>query len=241
VNLKGFGDLWKTLWQGLAKDLLNIMFKVLLDPLEKAIGKVLGGVFGGAGSAAGTAAGGAASAGGSAAGGAASAGGAVASTGLNAILGTVFGGLTAASSIFGNFQAAQSETTLNAIEESTRYLKIGLVTQGDSLLNDSHTIRNTLTDFMAYNWNVQATYFQGISEKLDTIIGMGGIHSSSVQAQVSTFSANKAVTTDQSTNVTVNIDTVASDVTDTKVRDVLNRGIRMSKLAGALPAGRFPQ
>jgi hypothetical protein len=244
VNLKGFGDLWKTLWQGLAKDLLNIMFKVLLDPLEKAIGKVLGGVFGGAGSAAGTAAGGAASAGGSAAsgaGGAASgAAGAVGSS-LTGILTSVFTGLTAASSIFGNFQAAQSETTLNAIEESTRYLKIGLVTQGDSLLNDSHTIRNTLTDFMAWNWNVATTYFQGISEKLDTIIGMGGIHSSAVQSQVSTFALNKAVVADQSSNVTVNIDTVASDVTDTKVRDVFNRGIRMSKLAGAFPAGRFPQ
>jgi hypothetical protein len=220
------------------------MFKVLLDPLEKAIGKVLGGVFGGAGSAAGTAAGGAASAGGSAAsgaGGAASgAAGAVGSS-LTGILTSVFTGLTAASSIFGNFQAAQSETTLNAIEESTRYLKIGLVTQGDSLLNDSHTIRNTLTDFMAWNWNVATTYFQGISEKLDTIIGMGGIHSSAVQSQVSTFALNKAVVADQSSNVTVNIDTVASDVTDTKVRDVFNRGIRMSKLAGAFPAGRFPQ
>jgi hypothetical protein len=244
VNLKGFDDLWKTLWQGLAKDLLNIMFKVLLDPLEKAIGKVLGGVFGGAGSAAGSAAGGATSAAGSAAGGiggAASGVAGAASSGLTGILTSVFTGLTAASSIFGNFQQAQSETTLNAIEESTRYLKIGLVTQGDSLLNDSHMIRNTLSDIAKWNGDVLQTYLQNINIDLDKLTNMGGIHSSAVQPQVSSFSTNKAVVADQSSNVTVNIDTVASDVTDTKVRDVFNRGIRMSKLAGAFPAGRFPQ
>jgi hypothetical protein len=74
------------------------------------------------------------------------------------------------------------ETTMNAVEESTRYLKIGLVTQGDSLLNDSHVIRNTLTDFMAWNWGVATTYFQGISEKLDTIISKGGFGSGATAA-----------------------------------------------------------
>jgi hypothetical protein len=238
VNLKGFGDLWKTLWQGLAKDLLNIMFKVLLDPLEKAIGKVIGSIPGLGGAAPGG--GNAPSVPGVPGGSPSGAAGAVGSS-LTGVLTSVFTGLTAASSIFGNFQAAQSETTLNAIEESTRYLKIGLVTQGDSLLNDSHMIRNTLSDIAKWNGDVLQTYLQNINIDLDKLTNMGGIHSSAVQSQVSTFSTNKAVVADQSTNVNVTIDTVASDVTDTKVRDVFNRGIRMSKLAGAFPAGRFPQ
>jgi hypothetical protein len=172
VNLKGFGDLWKTLWQGLAKDLLNIMFKTLLDPLEKAIGKVLGGVFGGAGSAAGGAAssaGGVASAGGGAA---SSAGSAV--SGVMGTIGAVSAAVGAVSSIIGNFQMAGMNKTLDLIENYTRYLKIGLVEQGDSLLNDSHVIRNTLTDMMSWNWKIATTYLQGMSINLDTIAGKGG-------------------------------------------------------------------
>lgn len=245
VNLGSFSDLWKTLWKKLAEDLLNIMFKVLLDPLEKQIGKVLGGIFGGGSSAASTAAGGAASAGGAAA----SAGGSVASTagGLLGSLGSIASianlGVNIASGIVTGMQQAHMSSDLQKIEESTRYLKIGLVTQGDSLLNDSHEIRNTLSDFMKYNWGVQATYFQGISEKLDTLISFGsGPHSQTVTAKaVSTFATEKQAGQDNSQNITVNIDNVEAGVSDTKVRDIFNRGIRMSKLAGALPAGRFPQ
>lgn len=131
--------------------------------------------------------------------------------------------------------------TLDLIENYTRYLKIGLVEQGDSLLNDSHIIRNTLTDMMKFNWDVQATYFQGISEKLDTLIGMGGVHSPVAAKAVSSFSTAAATGSDAGTTVNVNIDRVEAGVSDAKVRDTFNRGFRLSKLAGALPPGRFPQ
>jgi hypothetical protein len=245
VHIKGFDDLWKTLWQGLAQDLLQIMFKTLLDPLEKAIGKVLGGVFGGAGSAAG----GAASAGGSAAGGAGSAAGGIAGAagaagssvaGIVSAVGSVVSAVTGVISVFQNMH---QETTLNAIEESTRYLKIGLVTQGDSLLNDSHAIRNTLTDFMKWNLDVFQTYLQNMNIDLDKLTNMGGIHTQAATNAISTFSTEKTARVD--TGTTINVDmsgaNIDSNVSDTRVRDILNRGFRMSKLAGALPAGRFPQ
>ena len=241
VALKGFGDIWKTLWHKLAEDLLQIMLKQLFKPLEDAFGKVLGQIkIPGLG-------GGAASAGagvpsvpgvGGGAGGAAGA----ASSGVTGIVTAVAGAVSAISSVIGNFQMAGMNKTLDLIENYTRYLKIGLVEQGDSLLNDQHVIRNTLTDFMAYNWNVQATYFQGISEKLDTIIGMGGIHTTATARTVSTFSAERpAAAAELGPTINVNIDTVESDVTDLKVRNTFNRAIRMSKLAGAFPPGRFPQ
>ncbi len=248
VHIKGFGDLWKTLWQGLAKDLLNIMFKTLLDPLEKQIAKVLGGIFGGGGSGGGGggiagAAGGAASGAGSAAGGIASGAGGAAS-GLAGILTAAFTGVSAVTGVLSFIQGMHQETTLNAIEESTRYLKIGLVTQGDSLLSDSHVIRNTLTDLMKFHWNVQATYFQGISEKLDTLIGMGGIHSSTTTAKVATFTQNAAATRGGG-DVNVHVDLAGAHITgglrDGQVRDILDRGIRMSKLGGAFRPGVFPQ
>jgi len=241
VALKGFGDIWKTLWHKLAEDLLQIMLKQLFKPLEDAFGKVLGQIkIPGLG-------GGAASAGagvpsvpgvGGGAGGAAGA----ASSGVTGIVTAVAGAVSAISSVIGNFQMAGMNKTLDLIENYTRYLKIGLVEQGDSLLNDQHVIRNTLTDFMAYNWNVQATYFQGISEKLDTIIGMGGIHTTATARTISTFSAERpAAAAELGPTINVNIDTVESDVTDLKVRNTFNRAIRMSKLAGAFPPGRFPQ
>ncbi len=244
VNLKGFSDIWKTLWHKLAEDLLSIMFKVLLDPLEKQIGKVLGGIFGGASSAAGSAssaAGGVASAGGSAA----SAAGSTASaagSGVAGIVGAVAGVATAISSIVGNFQMAGMNKSLDLIENYTRYLKIGLVEQGDSLLNDMHIVRNVLTDFSKWNQDVVQTYYQGFAEKLDTLIGMGGIHSSGMMASVSNFSTSPAAKAEMATpTVNINIDTVESDVTDAKVTATMNRAFRMSKLAGALPPGRFPQ
>lgn len=140
VNFKGFSDLWKTLWHKLAEDVLGIMFKVLLNPLEKQIGSILGkipGLGGGGG-------------GGGAAGAAGSAGGATSaiSSGIGGIANIVTGAITAISSVVGNFQMAHMSSDLQKVEESTRYLKIGLVTQNDSLLVTSHSMADTLSQIL---------------------------------------------------------------------------------------------
>ena len=102
-----------------------------------------------------------------------SAGGSIASSvgGAIPIIGAVGSVVSAVSGIVGNFQNAQMEKTLNAIEESTRYMKIGLVTQPDSLLNDSHMIRNALTDFNQWRDAVLQTYLFNINVALDDING----------------------------------------------------------------------
>jgi hypothetical protein len=200
VTWKGWADSIKSIGTTLAEDFLKIMLKGLFKPLEDQAAKTaasivskIGGLFSSSGGAAGVtgaipigavapdlasiASGGASAAGGvaSAAGGTASAVGSAASS-LSSVMGIV-GGISAAvgavSSIVGNFQMAGMNKTLDLIENYTRYLKIGLVEQGDSLLNDSHMIRNTLTDFMKFNWGVLTPYLQGMSIDLDSIAGGG--------------------------------------------------------------------
>lgn len=107
---------------------------------------------------------------GGAGGGAGGAGGAAAGAGLAGTIGAIGSVASAISGIIGNFQMAKMETTLNAIEESTRYLKIGLVTQADSLLNDSHIIRNEATDAAKNFWGVTVTYYQDWSTKLENLV-----------------------------------------------------------------------
>ena len=144
----------------------------------KSIGSAVAGVFSGAASAGGTMGGesiaraaagpaGAASSGGGSV--ASSVGGAV--SGAIPLVGAIGSVGTMVSSIIGNFQNAQMEKTLNAIEESTRYLKIGLVTQPDSLLNDSHEMRNQGSDFAKWVQNVLQTYLFQINVDLDDISG----------------------------------------------------------------------
>ncbi len=86
------------------------------------------------------------------------------------------------------------------------------------------------------------TYLQNINIDLDKLTNMGGVHSAAVASQVSSFSTEKKMV---DTGTTINVDmtgaSIESGVSDSKVRDVFNRGIRMSKLAGAFPPGRFPQ
>ncbi len=246
VNLENFGDIWRKLWQKLAEDLLQVMLKALLNPLEKALGGVmskipgLGGGGGGGGST--PSIGGGGGVGESAANQTAQAAGQMAAS---TIVGMVTGAVQAVSAVIGNFQMAGMNKSLDLIENYTRYLKIGLVEQGDSLLNDMHIVRNVLTDFARWNQDVVQTYYQGFAEKLDTLIGMGGmgaIHSSGMMASVSSFSASPTAQAEAAAPVVnINIDTVESDVTDAKVTATMNRAFRMSKLAGALPPGRFPQ
>jgi hypothetical protein len=75
-----------------------------------------------------------------------------------------------ASGIMGFFQGRQQEKTLNAIEESTRYLKIGLVTQGDSLLSDSHIMRNIATNMEANYWGTTIPAWTSILTAIETAI-----------------------------------------------------------------------
>ncbi len=269
VDGKNFWESWHKILHDLEKQILEQVVKTALHAIADALinniglagklGGILGGIFGGGGGMVGAgpigggvaggldaALGGGASVAGSVAGAGGKAAGAAGSavSSLTGIIGAVGSVGTMISSIIGNFQNAKMETTMNHIEESTRYLMIGLVTQGDSLLNDSHTIRNTLTTFMAWNWGVATTYFQGISEKLDTIIGMGGIHptSQAAVAKMTTEAASRTPSDAKSGgDIVVNIDKVSPDVTDAKVRDTFNRGIRLSKLAGAFRPGVFPQ
>lgn len=103
------------------KSLGSFLLDVFKDVGSAITGAVSGGVnavsnaVGGGSSAVGSA-GGAVGTAGSVAGGVAG--------GLTGIVGAVAGVATAISSVIGNFQMAKMETTLNAIEESTRYVKI---------------------------------------------------------------------------------------------------------------------
>jgi hypothetical protein len=144
----------------LAKTLGNLITEVF-PSLGTALGKALGTVPSAGASVPGVPSGG----GGAPGGGMPNIGGAI------PIVGMVSGVVSAVSGIVGNFQNAQMEKTMNAVEESTRYMKIGLVTQPDSLLNDSHIIRNTLTDFNQWVHSVLQTYLFTMNVDLDAISG----------------------------------------------------------------------
>ena len=60
--------------------------------------------------------------------------GSAAGSGLAGVVGAVGSVVTAVSSIISNFQLAKQETTLNAIEESTRYVKIWTGEQSQNML-----------------------------------------------------------------------------------------------------------
>ena len=107
----------------------------IIDKL-KDIGEGIGKVFGigaDAASAAGTVANTAGSAAGTAGSTATSVAGAVGS-GLTGVVGAIGSVVTAVSSIISNFQLARQENTLNAIEESTRYIKIWTGEQSQNML-----------------------------------------------------------------------------------------------------------
>ncbi len=137
VEWKGWKDSVLQIGKDLATGFLEIMIRQLLKPLEEQFAKLagklagwLGSLIGGGGGAASTAAGASAStagAGVSAAGGVASAAVGAAS-GVWGIVGAVGAVGTMISSVIGNFQSAKMETTLNAIEKSTRYLDINFAT-----------------------------------------------------------------------------------------------------------------
>lgn len=129
-NGKDFGDTMTRVAKSIGQNLTSFVLQKLIEAtgLLKGFDRILSGVIkNAAGSAAGAGTNAGINAGvgaaGSAAGGVGSAGAgaaSAASSGLNSILGTVFGGITAASSIFGNFQAAATNRTLDLIEVQAR-------------------------------------------------------------------------------------------------------------------------
>jgi tape measure domain-containing protein len=137
---KAIGDLIS----GAISDLIGGKgFGGILDRVRE-LGSAVSGVFGGGGSAIGGTAGsvgGAASGAGGSVGGiggsVGSAGGAAAGAGTAAIVGAVGGVVSAISGVIGNFQMAKMETTLNAIEESTRYAKFYLGDHGGWSIMDN--------------------------------------------------------------------------------------------------------
>ncbi len=181
LNGENFGKVitgvFRELKKQILEDVVGTAFKALKDALITNTGLLgglsrgLSGILGGGGGLVGTGAipGGVAGGldaalggGTSAAGGVASAAGGVGSGAATAAgsLGSIANianianaGISLVSGVVSAIQNMHMEKTLGLIEESTRYLKIGLVTQGDSLLNDSHVIRNSLTDFFSAHLN----------------------------------------------------------------------------------------
>lgn len=135
-----FEDALSGLMSGVIKDLIGGKgFGGIIDAAKNA-GSVISDVFGAGSSAAGGA--------GQAAGGAGGAGGAasgLASSSLAGIIGAAAGVGTLISSVIGNFQNAHQETSLNAIEENTRYAMIYLGKNGQSILWSTQTTAERLT------------------------------------------------------------------------------------------------
>ncbi len=183
-----------------AQDMLSIILKGLFKPLEDEfaklatkIGGFFGSLFGGGSSAAGSAAGAAGSAGSSAASGI---GGAVSSIGgILGAAGAVGGIVSAVSGVIGNFQMHGMNKTLDLIENYTRYLKIGLVEQADSLLNDSHLIRNKIVELVSFSWDVLAKYLFNLNVDLDEIVNLlrGGKFSTTIGTLTGSFDTGPIV------------------------------------------------
>jgi hypothetical protein len=143
-------------------DLFSSIGSSIVDGVKAAIGWITNAVGGGA-SAAGSAAGAAGSAAGSAGSAAGSAGSAAsgAASGVAGIVGAVAGVASAISGIVGNFQMAKQETTLNAIEESTRYTKAYL---RDNIIPDEQKYWPKLEGINEFNYNILAPVLSDISQ-----------------------------------------------------------------------------
>lgn len=226
VNLKSFSDLFKTLWHSLASDLLKMMFDVLLNPLRTAFANFLGGIFGSAGGAAGSAAG---SAIGGAGGAVGQVGGAVASTGVSAIAGLVTGAISAVTGVIGVFQNMHQETSLNAIEHNTRYTMMYVGERADGgILGQLFNISDLLT------WG---EIVKAAQASRDTLFQIRDILQANAKATTAVAGSQASVTA--ALHVDMRGSHFGPGVTDKHVQQVLDRGIRMSKLAGAFPPGRF--
>lgn len=121
---------------GFVTSTINGLLKGAFDNVGEwlgTLGSKMAGIFGGGVDVASGASGAAGSAGSAGGGAGAAASGAMATIGAIGSIGTMI------SSIIGNFQSAKMETTLNAIEESTRYTKIYIGDLLPKLVNDLAT------------------------------------------------------------------------------------------------------
>lgn len=153
-----FKDLGEAVGRFVAEELIGKLFKSLADLVSDilpGVGKALGGIFGSGGAAAGAAgqAGGAAGGAGSAGGAAGAAGGFASIAGAIGSIGSFITG------IGGMFQNARQENTLNAIEESIRYMKIWTGEREWSIMQNTGKAR----EYLGY---ITATT-DGIGKKLD--------------------------------------------------------------------------
>lgn len=173
------GDAFKELGLNIVSAFLDVGAKAITDFIAihlgkllsaiPGVGKALGGIFGSAGGIGGAVGGSSGSGGipGAIGGSTGGSGGAIGSAvggGASNLAGWISAGAgiaTAVSSIIGNFQAAKQETTLNAIEESTRYSKIYDLLMVTMALEHWPYIRG-IHDFL---WNQGiTTWAEGIAE-----------------------------------------------------------------------------
>lgn len=149
-----FTDLGLAIGRFVSEYLVGKLFKSLgelVTDILPGVGKALSDVFGKGAGAASTAAnaaqqaaGAGADAGAGAANTAGSIGSAVAGSGVTAIVGAIGSVGSMVSGIISNFQNAKQETTLNAIEESTRYTKIWTGEGSYSILQNTGKTRELL-------------------------------------------------------------------------------------------------
>jgi tape measure domain-containing protein len=127
------------------------------------VGKAINSVFGTSSavvSGAGAAAGGAANATGAVSGGAGKVASAIGSS-VAGWVGAIGSAVSAVSGVIGNFQNARQETTLNAIEESSRYIKNYL---RDNIIPDIQQFLPNVKYLNDYMWTVQADYLRQICD-----------------------------------------------------------------------------
>lgn len=160
--VEAFGKAWDAIKEG---------FKAFASAIWDGI-KAIGGWVSdalGIGSSASSAAGGAAGAAGSVggAGGAAGSAAGAASSGVAGIVTAVASVATAITGVIGVFQSARQETTLNAIEESTRYAKSYL---RDNLVPDAQKYWPKLEGIEQFCFNILAPVMSDIN---DGVVGKG--------------------------------------------------------------------
>jgi hypothetical protein len=90
------------------------------------------------------------------------------------LLGNIFAGATAVSSIIGNFQQAHQETSLNAIEHNTRFSMMFLGERGDQgILGQTFKIADN-TYWSMKSLDTISVRLNSIFDKIGTVGGNGG-------------------------------------------------------------------
>jgi len=171
---------------GFVTSTINGLLKGAFDNVGEwlgTLGSKMAGIFGGGVDVASGASGAAGSAGSAGGGAGAAAGGAMATIGAIGSIGTMI------SSIIGNFQSAKMETTLNAIEESTRYTKIYLGDLLPKLVNDLATGIPLIHLYMIGDMQSVLTRQLTELETIKTNTSGGGGVAASVQAAVDDLAA----------------------------------------------------